>query len=151
MENQNLEAALDWNSEISKESEFELLPEGEYDFEVESFERGRFDGSEKMSACPQANLTLIVKDPDTGKSGKVYDTLFLHSKAEWRLSQFFSAIGQKKKGEPLCMNWNLVPGAKGRLKLIINKYTSKNGDQRENNRVSSYLIKEQKAFVPGQF
>lgn len=151
MENQNLEAALDWNSEISKESEFELLPEGEYDFEVESFERGRFDGSEKMSACPQANLTLIVKDPDTGKSGKVYDTLFLHSKAEWRLSQFFSAIGQKKKGEPLRMNWNLVPGAKGRLKLIVNKYTSKNGDQRENNRVSSYLIKEQKAFVPGQF
>lgn len=151
MENQNLEAALDWNSEISKESEFELLPEGEYDFEVESFERGRFDGSEKMSACPQANLTLIVKNAETGKEGKVYDTLFLHSKAEWKLSQFFSAIGQKKKGEPLKMNWNEVPGAKGKLKLIVNKYTSKNGEQRENNRVSSYIMKEQKVFTPGQF
>lgn len=151
MSDNTIDRALDWNDTITKEAEFELLPEGEYNFTVESFERGRFDGSEKMSPCPMANLTLLVSDPASGKTGKVFDSLYLNSKAEWRLSQFFTSIGQKKKGEPLVMNWNQVPGASGRLKLTVNKYTDKNGNARENNRVSSYLAKEQKAFTPGQF
>lgn len=142
--------ALDWNDEISQESEFELLPAGEYTFTVESLERGRFDGSEKMSACPMANITLLVSDPVSGKSGKVFDSLYLNSKAEWKLSQFFVAIGQKKKGEPLRMNWTQVPGSTGRLELSVNKY-SKNGEERTNNRVSRYMPKEQATFTPGQF
>lgn len=151
MNDNSIDRALDWNDTITKEAEFELLPEGEYNFTVESFERGRFDGSEKMSPCPMANLTLLVSDPATGKTGRVFDSLYLNSKAEWRLSQFFTAIGQKKKGEPLVMNWNQVPGSSGRLKLTVNKYTDKNGNARENNRVGNYLSKEQKAFTPGQF
>ena len=150
MNNENMEA-LDWNSEITKESEFELLPEGEYPFLVESMERGRFPGSEKMSACPSANLTLVIKSPESGNDVRVFDTLYLHQKAEWRLSQFFISIGQKKKGEPLRMNWNMVPGAKGMLKLTVNKYIRKDGSQAENNRVSAYLPKEAKTFTPGKF
>lgn len=150
MDNENMQA-LDWNSEITKESEFELLPEGEYPFLVESMERGRFPGSEKMSACPSANLTLVIKSPETGNDVKVFDTLYLHQKAEWRLSQFFISIGMKKKGEPLRMNWNMVPGATGTLKLTVNHYTKKDGSQAENNRVSAYLPKEIKTFVPGKF
>ena len=42
--------ALDWDSEITKDDEFELLPAGTYSFKVESLERARFAGSEKMSA-----------------------------------------------------------------------------------------------------
>ena len=147
--NGGMEGALDWNSEITKDDEYELLPEGTYNFRVESFERGRFNGSEKMSACNQANLTLAVTDPASGKSGKIFDTLFLHSKSEWRLSQFFTAIGQKKKGEPLRMNWNLVPGATGRLELTVNRYTKKDGSTGENNRVGKYLPPTQ-AWTPGQ-
>ena len=148
----NMERPLDWNEGIEKETEFELLPEGVYDFTVESFERGYYNGSDKMSACNQANITMRVQDPISGKTGKVVDTLYLHTKAEWRLSQFFTAIGQKKKGERLgSMNWNAVPGAKGRLKLSINQYTAKDGNKRENNRVKEYLPKEQKVFTPGQF
>lgn len=143
--------ALDWNDTISAESEFELLPEGTYNFTVTAMERGRYDGSEKMSACPIANLTLAVSDPASGKSGTVLESLYLNAKAEWRLSQFFTAIGQKKKGEPLAMNWNAVPGSTGRLELSINKYTDKNGNQKENNRVDKYLPAEGKTFVPGQF
>lgn len=145
-----MEKALNWDDEISKESEFELLPAGEYSFTVESLERGRFDGSDKMSACPKADLTLILKTTD-GKEAKAFDTLYLHSKAEWRLSQFFTAIGIKKKGEPLRMNWGQVPGSTGRLKLSVNKYKSKDGEDRENNRVERYLPYEQKAFTAGKF
>lgn len=139
--------ALDWDSEITKDDEFELLPAGTYSFKVESLERARFAGSEKMSACNQANLTLILTGAD-GKQHKVFDSLFLHSKAEWRLSQFFTAIGQKKKGEPLKMNWNMVPGSTGRLELTVNKFMKKDGTPGENNRVGKYLPPQ--AWTPGQ-
>lgn len=141
---------LSWDSEISKESEFEILPEGVYDFTISALERGRFAGSDKMCACPSANLTLEVKDPVTGKSGKIFDTLYLNDKAEWRLSQFFTAIGQKKKGEPLRPNWNAVELSKGKLKLSINKYTDKNGNSKENNRVAEYMPPENK-WESGKF
>lgn len=142
---------LSWDSEISKESEFELLPAGTYKFTVQSVERGRFAGSEKMNACPSATMSLKLSGPD-GTEGTVQDTLYLNSKAEWKLSQFFTSIGQKKKGETLRMNWNLVPGSSGELELTVNEYTAKDGSQKKNNRVGKYLPKEApKAFVPGSF
>lgn len=149
--NEDLGTGLDWNAEISKESEFELLPAGTYDFTVEDMQRGEFPGSAKMSRCYKADLKIRVSDPATGKSGRVFDTLYLNSKAEWRLSQFFTSIGQKKHGETLRMNWNKVIGSTGKLKLSINKYTnSKTGEDRENNRVSEYLAPAvQKAWAPG--
>lgn len=148
---EDLGTGLDWNAEISKESEFELLPAGTYDFTVEDMQRGEFPGSAKMSRCYKADLTIRVSDPATGKSGRIFDTLYLNSKAEWRLSQFFTSIGQKKHGETLRMNWNKVIGSTGKLKLSINKYTSsKTGEDRENNRVSEYLAPAvDKTWTPG--
>ena len=35
---------LGWDDEIEKGADYVLLPEGEYDFTIESFERGRFEG-----------------------------------------------------------------------------------------------------------
>lgn len=150
MDDTMINQALDWDDEISAENEFELLPEGEYKFRIETLERGRFNGSAKMAACPQANLTIAVTKED-GKEAKVFDTLYLNTKAEWRLSQFFVAIGQKKKGEPLTMNWKKVPGSTGKLKLVINEYTDKNGNARQNNRIDRYLEPENKVFTPGHF
>lgn len=148
---QNNDGALDWGSTIVKDDEYIILPEGTYNFTVESIERGRFEGSEKLSACPQANLTLRVSNPIDGTEGKVFESLKLHSKMEWKLSQFFASIGQKKKGEPLVMNWNTVPGSTGTLELEINHYTKNDGSKGENNRVKKFLPKEQKSFVPGKF
>ena len=42
------------------------------------------------------------------------------------LSAFFAAIGQKKKGEPLKMNWQTIVGARGVCKVGIRTY---NGNQ----------------------
>ena len=48
-----------WDDEIEKDGgDFVLLPEGDYNFTVAKFERGRFAGSEKMPACNQAKLEL---------------------------------------------------------------------------------------------
>lgn len=94
--NTNRNDALDWDSVIEAENEFVLLPEGEYEFTVKSFERGYFNGSEKMSACPKAELTLQIDAPQG--TAIVKHNLFLSRKTEGLVCAFFISIGQKKHG-----------------------------------------------------
>lgn len=143
------ERELGWEDSIAKEDDFILLPEGDYDFTVESFERARFAGSDKVPPCNQANLKIRIDTPQ----GKVYinHMLLLHSKTESFVSAFFASIGQKKKGQPCTMNWQLVPGAKGRCKVFQEPY---NGNVY--NKVKRFLPKETQApnatsYTPGQF
>ena len=137
---------LDWDGVLENDgSEFTVLPEGDYVFEVTSFERGSFPGSEKMCACNKATLTLKI-DADQGVAN-VFDDLILHKRMEWKLSQFFRSIGQKKKGERVTMNWNAVIGSRGRVHIVVNKYTDKNGQERENNKVGKYLEYDE-SFMP---
>ncbi len=169
---QNIERELGWEDEIQKDGgEFVVLPAGDYNFTVTKFERGRFAGSEKMPACNQAKLELTVHSPEHGDV-VVFHNLFLHTKTEGLLSNFFAGIGQKRKGEPLRMNWSAVVGAKGRLKLEINKFIGKDKEEKTNNQVKTFYPKDdvqsqqqqsqqhqapfptgQQAggFVPGQF
>lgn len=139
--------ALDWDSEIQNDGQnFELLPEGTYTFRVDSLEKGSFSGSEKMAPCPKATLRFSVKNVDNGKEGTVFDHLFLNSKAEWKLSQFFKSIGMKKTGEKIHMPWNDVEGAEGKMKISIQEYNGK-----KNNQVEEYLNYEPPKFVAGKF
>lgn len=117
----NQEREYNWDDTIQKDNEFILLPEGDYDFVVESFQRGRFNGSDKMPACPMAQIKVKIINP-SGDNVTVDVSLLLHSRVEWKLSEFFAGIGQKKKGEPLRMNWNYVPGSKGRCKVGLRTY-----------------------------
>ena len=99
-ENTIEERELGWEDTIQKDApEFEPLPEGDYEFTVESFERGRHNGSEKLPPCNKAILKLRVKGTD-GREVTVTHNLFLHTRTEGMLSAFFESIGQKKKGAP---------------------------------------------------
>lgn len=129
--------AFDWNDTIENDSSFTLLPEGTYPFTVKAFERGAFAGSDKMPPCKKAVLTLEVDGGALGTT-EITENLFLHSRAEWKLCQFFTAIGQRKRGEQLRMDWNRVTGARGWVSLIVNKY-KKDGEDRQNNRVDKFL------------
>lgn len=140
MSDNNMGFAFDWDSEIEKENEFIFLPDGEYDFKVVNMERGRFDGSDKMGPCPIAKLTLEIQS--NAGTATIYDRLFLNSKSEWKLSSFFGAIGQKRHGTRLKMDWSKVIGSTGRAKIGKREY---NG--REYNEVKSYIYKED--VVPG--
>lgn len=136
------ERELGWDDEIERDgSDFVLLPEGDYNFTVTKFERARFAGSDKMPSCNQAKLELAIHTAEHGDV-TVFHNLFLHTKTEGLLSNFFSGIGQKKKGEKLRMNWNTVIGSKGRCKLIVNKYMSK-GEERANNQVKTFYPYEE--------
>ena len=143
--NQNTQVgALDWDSTIEQESNFKILEPGIYNFRVINMERGNHDGSENMSPCPKAILTINAKNVETEEEGEVgYINLFLHSKMEWKLSEFFISIGQKNPGEPLRPNWNNVIGSSGKCELEINSYTGRDGKERQNNQVKSWLPQEQ--------
>src|SRR5699024_8963292 len=120
---------------------FVLLPAGDYNFEVTKFERGRHQGSDNLPACNMALLTLKIDGGDKGTSSVIH-RLFLHSKTEGFLSNFFESIGHKNEGERVKMNWNAVFGAKRRCTLEVNKYMSK-GEERQNNQVKTFLPYEQ--------
>ena len=130
--------ALGWDEEIKQESEFVLLEPGTYDFEVTGLEKAYFNGSEKMQPCPQARLELTID------KAKVFTNLFLNTKSEWKLSEFFISIGLKKKGEPLKMQWNKVLGLKGKCEVSNREYNGKTY-----NEVSKFLEPAEQTWGSG--
>lgn len=146
---------MDWDSEISKDSEFVLLPEGEYPFTVTKFERGYHNGSAKLEACPKAILTIEVKDKQ-GRKASVTHNLFLNRKCEGMLCAFFTAIGERKHGEKIKPNWSVVQGAKGMCKVGIREWTGKNGETMQSNEIKKFLEPKSPtspatSFTPGKF
>lgn len=147
---------LNWDDEIENDgSPYEVLPEGDYDFRVAKFERARHNGSEKIPPCNKAVLTLEVSDSE--KKGSLTVNLFLHSKFEWKLCQFFTAIGQRKHGERLRMNWTQVPGSMGRCHVGIRKWSGNDGKEHESNEVTEFyepdgpVFMETNAEIPAQW
>lgn len=145
------EREFSWDDTITKDaSDYIMLPEGDYNFTVDSFERGRHPGSEKLPPCNKAILTLRIESAEG--TARITHNLFLHSKTEGMLSAFFTCIGQKKKGEPLKMNWGVVPGSTGRCKVGIHSYTNKDGEERKSNDIKRFYPKEEgPAFKAGEF
>lgn len=117
--NNNIEREFGWDDTIEKDSGvFTTLTPGDYYFTVKTFERARHTPSpqntnpNKLPACNKAVIKVEIETSE-GETANVTHNLFLHSKTEGMLSAFFGAIGQKKHGEPLKMNWQLVPGSVG--------------------------------------
>lgn len=126
-----------WEDEIIDEGkEFVLLPEGDYDFTVSKFERGRHNGSEKMPPCNVAKVTVTVWGAEDKLD--ITENFFLCNRMEWKLSQFFLALGLKKHGEPLRMNWNAVPGRRGKCHVYVDTYVKKDGGEGKSNKIKKY-------------
>lgn len=142
---------FNWDDIIENDAgEYTLVPDGDYDFKVLSFERERHPGSAKLPPCNKAVLNIEVTSPQ-GKA-TIRHNLFLHSKCEGLLCAFFSAIGQRKRGEKFQMNWNSITGATGRCKVKIHTWTKDDGSQGQSNEISKFYEKEEKpSFTPGAF
>lgn len=119
-----------WDDAIQNDSEFQILPEGDYNFTVVSFERGRHEGSEKLPPCNKAILKLRVSDGV--HEGTVEHVLFLHSKCEGLLCEFFTAIGQRKHGESIVPKWNQLVGSSGVCSVKIDIWQGRNGEMKSN-------------------
>lgn len=112
---------LDWDDEIEDDGNggsFITLEPGDYEFEVSKFERSHYtpSASAKTPACNQANITLKIST-DEGDA-YILDKFPMASSMEWKISAFFRAVGMKKHGEKLKMDWNGSIGKKGKCKII---------------------------------
>ena len=168
--NNNFERELDWNDTLQKDSEFVLLPEGLYWFTVKNYDRGRHTPNPqnpgKLPACPKAtvHLTVVANEGET----ELRHNLFLHSSTEGMLSAFFGAIGQKRKGEPLRMDWNSIVSKSGVCKVVIREYNGNKYNEEKSmiyaedvdytkvlnaqpGQAQGYQTQPQQGFNPGQF
>ena len=136
---------MDWNDAIENDGqEYVVLEEGDYNFTVVGFERGRYPGSAKIPACNKAALTLAVVTDD-GKTATVKCDLILYRSLEWKISSFFRAIGQKRHGERLVMDWNSVLGSRGRAHFKPRAYI-RDGEERQTNDVDRFLDYDESFF-----
>jgi len=145
--NENKDMLMDWNDSIETDGqEFVLLPEGDYNFTVTNFERGRFPGGPKIPACNKASITVQV-NTDKGIAIVKFD-LFLYRSLEWRISAFFRCVGQKKHGEKLTMDWNKVIGSKGRAHFKQRTYTNNQGEEKATNDIDRFIDFNEEFFIP---
>jgi len=144
--NTNAAAEMGWDDEIENESSYVVLPEGDYRFRVEKFERARHPGSAKIPPCNKAVLTLAVSDGTN--SGTVTTSLLLYKTLEWKLCQFFTCIGQRRHGERVHMNWSAVPNATGICRLGTRTWKGNDGKEHEGNEVSTFYDPAEAPDVP---
>ncbi len=129
---------MNWDDSIETDGqEYILLPEGEYNFKVTNFERGRFNGSAKIPQCNKATITIQIEAKE-GTTSVKFD-LILYRTLEWRISAFFRCIGQKKHGEKLTMDWGKVIGSKGRAYIKQRSYTNLNGEEKLINDIDRFI------------
>lgn len=111
---------LNWDDQIvQEEMELPYLPDGDYPFQIVNLEKARHQPKEngKIPPCNKAILTVRVTDRMNGQTVDMQANLLLHSKMEWKLCEFFAAIGMRQKGEALRMDWSRVVGATGLCKV----------------------------------
>lgn len=131
--------AIGWDDEIIDpgEPEFVLLTPGIYDFTITEFERGHFDGSEKMDACSMAKLTL--RCTNGVQETTVFTNLFLSSAVAFKLSKFAKSIGDmpagSTSGQKFHVDWNNIIGKRGKCKIKTRVY---NG--RDYNEVDDFIV-----------
>ncbi len=129
------ERELGWEDEIVNDGgEFVSLVPGDYQFTVKGVERTRHTPNPqnpgKLPACNKAVVSIEIETAEG--TAQLKHNLFLHTSTEGMLSAFFGAIGQKKHGEPLRMNWNII-GAKGVCRVNKRKGTGNYADQEFDN------------------
>lgn len=140
--------AIEFGAEITQESSFIEVPEGEYDFKVEDIERAQYNGSDKIPPCNAMKVNLEIAMPG-GVKAHISDNFPLWDNMEWKLSEFFISIGMKKKGEPMrACNWfTEIPGRTGRCK-VIQKVSTKDPNKKFSN-IDRYLEPQPKNWKGG--
>lgn len=138
---------IGWDEEVEKGSEYTLLPAGDYDFVVESFERSRYEGSDKVPPCGRALLKIRI-DATEGTT-VMNESLLLYDRMQWKLAEFFLSIGAEEKDGRVKMNWQMVPQSTGRATIEVRP--DKNDSNKKYNHVKKFLPKPKKQFKAGEF
>lgn len=141
----NKGVALGWDDEgkVQEGGDYDVLPAGEYSYEVTDFKRERYDGGKNMGPCPVAVLQL--KCINEQASGTVFTRLYLNSKVMFRISNFFKSAGlipaNAPEGSSMPMSlFERAVGCIGQCKVKVRKYEYQ-GEKRESNDVDFIVPK----------
>ena len=143
-----MDRELGWDDEIQNDSNFIELPEGDYDFIIDHYERARHVGSDKIPPCNKAIVFFRVTGPN-GQETTIQSSYILHTRMEWKLSELFCGVGLKKKGDKLKMNWAALPGLKGRAQISLD--ADPKDPSKKYNHIKKIYPFEEKKFEAGKF
>lgn len=131
---------LGWDDELENDGkDFIVIPAGEYEFQVTSFDRTRFNGSAKVPPCNKAIYGIDIMDADGKTLTTIKHNLLLHSKLEPRIREFFRSTGKLQHGEKKAMPWTEVVGSVGRCKIGIRQAETKDGRKYDTNEIEKFI------------
>lgn len=139
--------AYDWDSNITIEeptNTYNLMPAGTFvDFTVEKIEKKR---NAKLN-CPMMAISLKCENPECGETW-VGESISLHSKAQYFINAFFTAIGLEGAKKSFGELVELAVGRRGKARLKIDSWESnKTGADGkplvyQSNKIDRYLKRE---------
>ena len=132
--------AMDWDDEIEPGEGFTVLPEGLAQFEVLRFDKA-YKEKGKLGMVHVAVLKMLFTHKETGETGTKDVELPLHRKLQFRLYQFFTAIGQREHGDdgPFAPNWGRVVGELGCCMIKHRTWTGQDGKERTDYEPDKFL------------
>jgi len=136
-------AGYDWDEEVqTSDSSFHSFVEGDYDFKVVDFERGRVK-SGKNAGANQAIYTFRITDGAGHSSEEKYFIPLVES-LTWKATKFFKSIGaipvNQPSGEKVRFPWGEVVGMAGRCHVKPRTWTGDDGVERTGNDVTECLL-----------
>ena len=139
---------FEWGDKVGSDvesKEFELLPDGDYDFAVAKYEKKEKETKDGINN--QVVITFVIHDKD-GVQRQMMDFILLTQKMKWRLTAFLRSVGVQKKGQPLDMSYydafEASKGKEGRFQLTTEEYQGK-----KHNRIKKYYDKEGGSWKDG--
>jgi hypothetical protein len=135
---------LDMNATIQDDgNDFVLLPEGVYDFIVTDFEPGEYQEKPQGPNIPgktRKKIVVSIQVEYEGQKQTIKDSIPLLRKMEWKFCQLFKAIGDRKKGESLVMDWNNIRGKGGKCKIKVDTFKNRtSGENMQSNKIAKYF------------
>ena len=101
-ENNIPDRELDWDEEISNDSGFVLLPEGDYPYTITKMERARWEGSAKVGPCRMVRLTVALHGGSLGETVWHYIRCLCWNASAGKLQSCSSALVSQSRRMKRC-------------------------------------------------
>ncbi len=116
--------ALDWGASIPWEEspEYVILTPGNYEFTVQNYERGHYDGNPGTGkiGCNTVRVTVAVDTPQGKATAR--NTFYFKQSAVGFIRDFFLCIGLLKKGEAFVPDFDKAIGCNGMAEFKTREY-----------------------------
>tara|TARA_R110002074_G_scaffold105742_4_gene228404 strand:+ start:2504 stop:3250 length:747 start_codon:yes stop_codon:yes gene_type:complete len=131
---------MEMNSTIQDDGQdFVLLQAGTYAFHVIDFEQGEYQDKKSNGKVRKRIIVHLQIDHD-GVKHTIKDYLPLKRSMEWKFCQLFKGIGDRKKGDPLVMDWQSIRGKGGMVKIKVDSFkSSTDGSMKQSSKVDRFL------------